>query len=90
MEEGMMRSVMDWALACGGIKGRTLPVGLEVCRRVGAGREVLIVLNHGAASAVLELEGDWTSALTGLAVANLCSVEGGDVQVLVRQGVVGE
>jgi beta-galactosidase len=32
-----------------------VPAGVEVCRRVGAGREVFVLLNHGAGPVSVDL-----------------------------------
>jgi beta-galactosidase len=85
LDEGLMDAVTRWALTCAGVKGRVPPAGLEVCRRVNADRELLILVNHGESPAAMELEGAWRSALTGATVASPCSVAGGDVQVLVKE-----
>jgi beta-galactosidase len=84
LDAGLMRRVMDWALTCSGVAGRALPEGLEVSRRAGKGREVLVVVNHLPEPCTLALDGRWESVLTGQILADACPVGGGDVQVLSR------
>lgn len=45
-----MSAVATWAIAASGAEPlvERLDDGVEVCRRVGPGREVLIVINHTA------------------------------------------
>ena len=68
-----------------GVDPAPLPVpdGVEVCRRGGAGREVFVVINDGAAPAAFALPGPMTDAVRGGAVGAL-DLAPHDVAVLVR------
>jgi beta-galactosidase GanA len=61
------------------------PEGVEVCRRAGAGKEVVVVLNHGAESQRLELPAPMRDVLTGAQGLRSLALAPRDVAVLVRE-----
>jgi beta-galactosidase len=80
----MQAAANRWADAAG-VAPAPLPVpdGVEVCRRVGRGHEVFVVINDGAAPAAFPLPGPMTDAIHGGAVRAL-DLAPHDVAVLVR------
>jgi beta-galactosidase len=80
----MQAAAKDWADA-GGVGPAPIPApdGVEVCRRVGAGREVFILINHGETQAAIRLPGPMTDALKGGELREL-ELPPRDVAILVR------
>ena len=60
-----------------------VPAGVEVCRRVGGGREVFVLINDGEATASIPLPGPMTDAVKGGEVRAL-DLPPHEVAVLVR------
>ena len=62
----LMRSLMETATAEAGVHAAfgPVPVGVEVCRRVGTDRVVYIVINHGRSPAHVNFPGRMHDALT--------------------------
>ncbi len=67
LDANLMRAAAKWMLAAAGVDAPTLPVpaGVEVCRRVGAGREVFVVLNFARQPAQISLPGPMADLLAG-------------------------
>lgn len=82
LDDVIMRRVTDWALRQAAVASPNPPEGLEVCRRTGEGRELLIAINHRSELCTLPLAGRWESVLTRQTVAGECVVAAGDVVVL--------
>ncbi|MDE3165540.1 MAG: beta-galactosidase, partial [Acidobacteriota bacterium] len=67
LDAGLMRAAARWMVETAGVKPETLaaPEGVEVCRRVGPGREVWIVINHGRGTAKVTLPRAMEDVLNG-------------------------
>ena len=57
LDSGLMRVMAKTLTSAAGVTSPTLnvPAGVEVCRRVGQGREIFVVINHNAKPATIEL-----------------------------------
>jgi beta-galactosidase len=57
LDPALMRSTLQWMTHEANIEPEfgALPADVEVCRRVGKGRVVFVLINHGAAAAHVEL-----------------------------------
>jgi beta-galactosidase GanA len=63
----------------------TVPAGVKVMRRIGAGREFVFVLNFTDAEALAKLSsGGYADALTGEPVAQQLQIASRDVRILRR------
>ena len=73
LDPGLMHAVAQALVAAAGVDSPTLPVpaGVEVCRRVGAGREVYVVLNFGHQAAAMDLPRAMEDVLHGGRVRHL-------------------
>jgi len=82
--EAMWR-LARWMVKTSGIKPafRAVPEGVEVCRRVGEGKEAFIVVNHTAKAQHVALPRAMTNALTGRAAAKSLKLAPRGVAVLV-------
>jgi beta-galactosidase len=67
LDPALMDRVIAWATSDAQVKLQfgPLPEGVEVCRRVGAGRAVFVLINHGAAPATVTLPVAMKDVLNG-------------------------
>jgi len=67
LDPALMRAACQALVTASGIEARVLaaPAGMEVCRRVGEGREVFVLLNHTSEPAGLALPGAMEDILNG-------------------------
>ncbi len=72
-DAALMRATAKALMEDAAVNSPTLPVptGVEVCRRVGKGGEVFVVLNHGGATAEFALPGKMANVLEGGEVSGL-------------------
>jgi beta-galactosidase len=78
-----MQRIADWAVGISGVP-RYFPqpsTGVEVCRRVGPGREIFVVINHGTSAQQIQLPRQLIDLLDG--AVNVKSLE-----LLPRQAAV--
>jgi beta-galactosidase len=80
----MRHAAQAWADAAG-VDPAPIPApdGVEVCRRIGAGREVFVLINHSETNAAIQLPGPMTDALKGGEVRAL-ELPPREVAILVR------
>ena len=73
LDPALMERVMTWATSGAEVKAEfgPLPDGVEVCRRVGAGRTVFVLINHGGAPAEVALPETMEDVLHGGSVAEV-------------------
>ena len=73
LDPGLMHAAAQALVAAAGVDSPTLPVpaGVEVCRRVGAGREVYVVLNFSHEPAAMDLPRAMDDVLHGGRVRHL-------------------
>lgn len=86
LDEGLLASVLDEALADAGVTGAlrtpgTLPDGLEAVRRGPA----LFLLNHGHAPVTVSVPGDVVDLLTDASHAGSVTLAPGDASVLIER-----
>jgi beta-galactosidase len=67
LDPALMRAAAKALVAAAGVEARTLPVpdGVEVCRRVGEGREIFVLLNPTGTSAAIALPAAMDDVLNG-------------------------
>jgi beta-galactosidase len=67
LESDLMRRVMEWAVQASGVSRHfpRPPERVEVCRRVGAGKELFVVINHGPQAERLMLPRPMKDVLCG-------------------------
>jgi beta-galactosidase len=82
-DDGLMRRLVDWMVAERGIEPALagLPDDIEICRRTGADREVLVVINHGTRGRRIALPGAWRDLLRD-ATRSTVLLQAGEVAVL--------
>lgn len=83
LDPALMDRVMAWATSDAQVKPEfgSVPVGVEVCRRVGASRTVFVIINHGGAPAEITLPEAMRDVLKGGSVMQV-RLEPQDVAVL--------
>jgi beta-galactosidase len=66
LDPAAMHAAMEWMLREAGIQPEfaALPSDVEVCRRVGEGRTIYVLLNHGAAAMEIKLPRDLRDLLS--------------------------
>lgn len=87
LDPALMRGVATAWLAEAAVNSPTLnvPPGVEVCRRVGSGREVFVLINHGAGPADVPLPPGMVDILAGGHAGKITLAPHG-VSVLARTG----
>ena len=87
LDAGLMRTIAQSLTAAAGVASAALPApdGVEVCRRVGEGREVFVLLNHNRADAQIALPAPMEDVLGGGTVRQVTLPSEG-VAVLSRPG----
>ncbi len=85
LDDGLMRGAAEWMLKASGVKPAFGPVpdGVEISRRVGEGREVLIVVNHTRARQAVRLPRAMRSVLAGTSGVTEIDLPPRGVEVLV-------
>jgi len=65
LDPKLTRTLLGHALAAAGVDTSmdALPAGIELMRRYGAGREIMILINHGASPRTVTLPGEMTDLL---------------------------
>lgn len=88
LDSSLTRGATKTMLTAAGVNSPTLPIpaGVEVCRRVGRGREVFVVINHNAKPATIELPAGCEDLLHPNATGRV-ELPRFDVAVLVRRNV---
>lgn len=83
--KAVMADLAKWMVAESGVKPvlADAPSGIEVCRRVGNGRQVLIVINHTAQPQTIVLPGAMRELLRDAPASTTLHLDAGDVGVLV-------
>jgi len=79
-----MGRVAQWMVKASGVEAAfgAVPEGVEVCRRVGGGKEVFLVVNHTAKAKEVRLPRVMMNALTGRAAAKSLKLSPRGVAVL--------
>jgi beta-galactosidase len=88
LEPAAMRSAAQAMVTAAGVNSPVLkvPAGVEVCRRVGQGREVFIVINHNHEAVTLDLPAG-TEDLLHPGASGQLELKKYDVAVLLRKNV---
>jgi beta-galactosidase GanA len=82
-----MRALAQWMVQSSGVTPvlKDVPDGVEVCRRVARGKQVLIVINHTAAPQTIPLPRAMRDVLHDRAPLTTLTLAAGDVDVLLAQ-----
>ncbi len=83
-DENVMRGLAQWMVQTSGVTPvlPDVPDGVEVCRRVARGREVLVVINHTTAPQTIALPRPMREVLQGTAPLTSVTLAPSDVSVL--------
>lgn len=81
---GIMSALIDWAVKEAGVKPAlgAVPEGVEVCRRVGNGREVFILINHTTEEQSITLPKALKDVLHDAPLSTKLALRANDVAVL--------
>lgn len=83
--EELYRELLKWLLAKAGVRPIVeTPLGVEASIRIGAGKELLFLLNHTPAVQRVELHGRYADAITNLMLGDIIDLEPREVRVLKR------
>lgn len=65
LDNAAMTRVIDWALQAADLPQVALPEGMELCRRTGDGRDVVILINHTRDARTCRLDRTYADILRG-------------------------
>jgi beta-galactosidase len=84
LDTSAMRAAMEWMLHDAVVEPEftALPTDVEVCRRVGQGRTIYVLLNHGATSTEIKLPRDLRDVLSNDVSVSKVTLETQGVAVL--------
>lgn len=84
-DEALMRRLVDAALKDAAVNtGFAVPDKVEVMRRAGAGKEVVVLVNHSREPQAVRLPGSWSDVLHSGAGVETLTLAGEEVAVLRR------
>ena len=85
LDDKLMNSLAAWMVESSGVKPPigVVPQGVEVCRRVGSGKEVIILINHTTEPKTVSLPRPMRELLRGGAPANSITLPPHEVGVLI-------
>lgn len=79
----LYREVLKWLLTKAGVRPTLeTPLGVEACTRIGAGKELLFLLNHTTEVQRVELEGRYADAMTNFMLGDTIDLQPREVRVL--------